>query len=144
MRERRNDDGTFKGKDEQKASAGRKGGKKTGASKARTGATNGRHDPTAERRPCCGVHAKRSHAKTCPNHRLNRIHAIRTARKENIEARNYEDSEYFPVAAVEMMVRGCEGACVVCKTPMKVLEARKVNKEDINSPQMRVVCAKCV
>jgi len=71
-----NDDGTFKAKDKQKVEAGRKGGKVSGESKARFGESNARFDPKADRRPCCGAHAKRSHKKTCPNHRLNRIRGI--------------------------------------------------------------------
>tara|TARA_R100000152_G_C6731999_1_gene156559 strand:+ start:491 stop:796 length:306 start_codon:yes stop_codon:yes gene_type:complete len=72
----RNDDGTFRAKDKQKVEAGKKGGKVSGESKARFGESNARFDPKAERRPCCGAHAKRSHKKTCPNHRLNRIRGI--------------------------------------------------------------------
>ena len=137
------DDGTFKAKDKQKVKAGRKGGKATGESKARTGATNARFDPTAERRPCCGVKMGRAHKKTCPNHRHFKLNALRDLRTESIVVKEYDAADFPAPAGVMMFVRGCTAVCVCCKKTGDAASFPKVHKEDLTLATMRAVCAEC-
>jgi len=140
---RREDDGTFKAKDKQKAEAGRRGGKATGDSKARTGASNGRFSEGRERHDCCGAIKGRSHKKTCDNHRLNKIR--RVLRKESITTpvKEIDLTGFIQSSAVSMMLHGSTGVCVVCKTQSPAIQSRKVKQSDITGNPLRVVCASC-
>lgn len=141
---RRWEDGTFKPYDKQKQAAGRKGGKATGDSKRRTGSTNGRYSEGRERHPCCGAIKGRSHKKTCPNHRSNKI--ARALRKEGVVSpakKNVPTTDFIEVGPVAVMMRGCDLRCVVCNEQKNTAESKKVHKDDFTSPTMRVVCEKC-
>ena len=141
----RSDDGTFKAKDKQKVAAGRIGGKVSGDSKARFGQANARFDPKADRRPCCGAHAKRSHKKTCPNHRTNKIMALnRGLRKQGVKnVPTHLGDEWLNTLGVINMIRGCQGICVTCGSNMPVKDSARVHKDDITSFTMRVICKDC-
>jgi len=140
---RRYEDGTFKATDKQKQAAGRKGGKATGESKARTGKSNGRFSEGRERHECCGAIKGRSHKTTCENHRLNKMR--RLLRKENIPTpvKVIDLTGFIQAAPVMMMLRGSTGVCVGCNENAPATTARKVKQADITSNPMRVVCAKC-
>jgi len=141
---RRWEDGTFKPYDKQKQAAGRKGGKTTGDSKARLGESNGRFSADRERQPCCGAIKGRSHKKTCPNHKSNKI--ARALRKEAVVSppkKKEDDSDFLQVQPVAFMLRGCELICVRCDKKKNVGESKKVHKDDVTRPTMRVICEKC-
>ena len=140
---RRRDDGTFKPTDKKKQAAGRKGGKATGESKARTGASNGRYSQGRKRHECCGAIKGRSHKKTCDNHRLNKMR--RLLRKESIATpvKVIDLTGFIESAPVLMMLRGSDGVCVGCKSEIPAALSKKVKQADITSNPMRVVCAEC-
>lgn len=143
---RRYDDGTFKPIDKQKREAGRKGGLATGDSKKRLGASNGRYSEGRERHPCCGAIKGRSHKKTCPNHRSNKI--ARALRKESITPKVVApkmkiDPNFIESAPVISMLYNTRGVCVGCNANINAHESKKVHKSDITSNPMRVMCRKC-
>ena len=143
---RRYEDGTFKPIDKQKREAGRKGGLATGDSKKRLGASNGRYSEGRERHPCCGAIKGRSHKKTCPNHRSNKI--ARALRKESITpkvtpSKIVIDPNFIESAPVISMLYNVSGVCVGCNATINAHERKKVHKSDITSNPMRVMCRKC-
>tara|TARA_R100000278_G_scaffold103586_1_gene79984 strand:+ start:648 stop:1079 length:432 start_codon:yes stop_codon:yes gene_type:complete len=141
---RRWEDGTFKPYDKQKQAAGRKGGKTTGDSKRRTGSTNGRYSEGRERHECCGAIKGRSHKKTCPNHRSNKI--ARALRKEGVVSpvkKKIPSEDFIEVAPVVAMMRGCDLTCVVCNSKKNTAQSKKVHKDDFTRPTMRVICDEC-
>lgn len=143
---RRYDDGTFKSIDKQKREAGRIGGLATGDSKKRLGASNGRYSEGRERHPCCGAIKGRSHKKTCPNHRSNKI--ARALRKESITPKIVApkmqiDADFIESAPVISMLWNVTGICVGCNETINAHESKKVHRADITSNPMRVVCRKC-
>jgi hypothetical protein len=142
-RQQRYDDGTFKSIDKDKQKAGRKGGLTTGESKARFGATNGKYDATRERRPCCGVIATRSHKKTCPNHRLYKLNAIKNLRKESIIKVKINTDNYVKVSGVSMWLRGVDSNCTNCNENQKAISATWVHQDDLQKNPVRVICKKC-
>ena len=139
----RYEDGTFKSIDKDKQKAGRKGGLTTGESKARFGASNGKYDANRERRPCCGVIATRSHKKTCPNHRLYKLNALKNLRKESIIKAKINTDNYVKVSGVSMWLRGVDSNCTNCNQNQKAISATWVHQDDLQKNPVRVICRKC-
>jgi len=142
---RRWEDGTFKSFDKQRQAAGRKGGKATGDSKARTGASNGKFSEGRIRFPCCGAIKGRSHKKTCENHSVNKIN--RVLRKESIEVIlpvKIDHTGFVDSAPVMTLLYSLDGVCVGCKEQINARESKMVFQDDIMKVNpIKVICRKC-
>jgi hypothetical protein len=142
---RRWEDGTFKPYNKQRQAAGRKGGKATGDSKARTGASNGKFSEGRIRFPCCGAIKGRSHKKTCENHSVNKI--MRVLREESIDTisvKKIDTTGFIEAAPVMRLLYALDGVCVGCNKALNARESKLVFQADIMQVNpIKVICRKC-
>ncbi len=125
---------------------GKKGGSKTGVTKARTGDSNGRFKHGY--RDCCNT------LKTSP-HDVNCSHA-RIGMRKNIQVKTNIPtvcikipkiewhSQGMSVSAISQMLRGVDGICQgTCGAKIPAIQASKIHPDDVLQNPARVICHAC-
>ena len=124
---------------------GKKGGSKTGVTKARTGDSNGRFKHGY--RECCDTLKTSPHDINCSHARIGMRKKIQV--KTNIQIkveipRVEWYSQGISVSAVSTMLRGIDGVCQGdCKCQIPAIQASKIHPEDVLQNPARVICHAC-
>lgn len=125
---------------------GKKGGSKTGVTKARTGDSNGRFKHGY--RTCCNTLKTSPHDIDCSHARVSMRKNIQV--KTNIPIVEIKipkiewHSQAMSVSAVRNMLRGTDGICQgTCGANIPAIQASKIHPDDVLQNPARVICHAC-
>lgn len=125
---------------------GKKGGSKTGVTKARKGDSNGRFKHGY--RDCCNTLKTGAHDIDCSHARLSMRKNIQV--KTNIQVRDIIipkitwHSQGLSVEPISKMLRGVDGICQgTCGAKIPAIQASKIHPEDVLQNPARVICHAC-
>lgn len=125
---------------------GKKGGSKTGVTKARTGDSNGRFKHGY--RTCCNTLKTSPHDIDCSHARLSMRKNIQV--KTNLPTicitipKIEWHSQGLAVEPIAQMLRGVDGICEGCDSlKIPAIQASKIHPDDVLQNPARVICHAC-